>query len=189
MALKWKKADLKTLAEKKVEMANSTCAALIYAGIDAELTSGTKHFSLSLEDQQNINSKFQEETLGATECQYKEDGGDMVIYPAEDIVTIYAAARMLIDRQLAYCSYLKKWINRETDKNVLAGIEYGDDLPEDLDSDMDTVLASSTAQLEKIVAAVNDGAFVDKIASLEAQMTDTQMGLCEVYELALGGAL
>ena len=102
---------------------------------------------------------------------------------------IYAAARMFIDRQLAYCSYLKKWIKRETDKNVLAGIAYGDDLPEDLDVGMDAVLASSTAQLEKIVAAVNDGAFVDKIASLEAQMTDTQMGLCEVYELALGGAL
>ena len=33
MALKWKKEDLKTLAEKKVEMANSTCEALIYAGI------------------------------------------------------------------------------------------------------------------------------------------------------------
>ena len=189
MALKWKKTDLPTLVQRKVDMANETCQNTIYAGIDVELTGGTKHFSLSLEDQQNINSKFQEVTLGATECQYKEDGGDMVIYPAEDIVTIYAAARMFIDRQLAYCSYLKKWIKRETDKNVLAGIAYGDDLPEDLDAGMDAVLASSTAQLEKIVAAVNDGAFVDKIASLEAQMTDTQMGLCEVYELALGGAL
>ena len=185
MALKWKKTNLKTLAEKKVEMANSTCEALIYAGIDVELTSGTKHFSLSLEDQQNINSKFQEVTLGATECQYKEDGGDMVIYPAEDIVAIYAAARMFIDHQLAYCSYLKKWINRETDKNTLAGIEYGDDLPEDLDSEMDTVLESSTAQLEKVVSAVNDGAFVDKIKSLENQMTDAQLALCDVYELVL----
>ena len=113
----------------------------------------------------------------------------MVIYPAEDIVTNYAAARMFSVRQLAYCSYFKKWIKRETDKNLLAGIAYGDDLPEDLDAGMDAVLASSTAQLEKIVAAVNDGAFVDKIASLEAQVTDTQMGLWEVYELALGGAL
>ena len=185
MAVKWNKTDLPTLAQRKVDMANDTCQNTIYAGLDVELTTGTKHFSLSLEDQQNINSKFQEVTLGATECQYKEDGGDMVIYPAEDIVTIYAAARMLIDRQLAYCSYLKKWINRETDKNVLAGIEYGDDLPEDLDSDMDTVLASSTAQLEKVVAAVNDGAFVDKIKSLENQMTDAQLALCDVYELVL----
>ena len=88
MALKWKKTDLPTLAQRKVDMANETCQNTIYAGIDVELTGGTKHFSLSLEDQQNINAKFQEITLGATECQYKEDGGDMVIYPAEDIVTI-----------------------------------------------------------------------------------------------------
>ena len=115
----------------------------------------------------------------------KEYGGDMAIYPAEDIVTIYAASRMLIDRQLAYCSYLKKWVNRETDKNVLAGIEYGDDLPEDLESEMNTVLDSSTAQLEKVVSAVNDGAFVDKIKSLENQMTDAQLALCDVYELVL----
>ncbi len=185
MAVKWNKTDLPTLAQRKVDMANETCQNTIYAGLDVELTTGTKHFSLSLEDQQNINSKFQEVTLGATECQYKEDGGDMVIYPAEDIVAIYAAARMFIDHQLAYCSYLKKWVNRETDKNALAGIEYGDDLPEDLDSEMDTVLESSTAQLEKVVAAVNDGAFVDKIKSLENQMTDAQLALCDVYELVL----
>ena len=47
------------------------------------------------------------------------------------------------------------------------------------------MLASSTAQLEKVVAAVNDGAFVDKIKSLENQMTDAQLALCDVYELVL----
>ena len=109
----------------------------------------------------------------------------MRIVPAEDIVTSYAAARMFIDHQLGYCSDLKKWGNREMDKNVLAGIEYGDDLPEDLESEMNTVLDSSTAQLEKVVSAVNDGAFVDKIKSLENQMTDAQLALCDVYELVL----
>lgn len=74
MAVKWNKTDLPTLAQRKVDMANETCQNTIYAGLDVELTTGTKHFSLSLEDQQNINSKFQEVTLGATECQYKEHG-------------------------------------------------------------------------------------------------------------------
>src|SRR5699024_12103454 len=99
---------------------------------------------------------YEELAAAAPERQHKEAGGDMRIHPAGDTVTICAAARMFIDRQLAYCSHLKKWIKRETDKNVLAGIAYGDDLPEDLDVGMDAVLASSTAQLEKIVAAVKD---------------------------------
>ena len=46
MALKWKKSDLMTLAEKKVQMANETCQSLIYAGIDVQLTTGQEHFSL-----------------------------------------------------------------------------------------------------------------------------------------------
>ena len=41
MALKWKKSDLLTLAEKKVQMANDTCQSTIYNGIDVELTTGT----------------------------------------------------------------------------------------------------------------------------------------------------
>ena len=70
MALKWKKEDLKTLAEKKVEMANSTCEALIYAGIDVELSGGTEHFALEPNDQTNIDSMFTAITLGATQYPY-----------------------------------------------------------------------------------------------------------------------
>ena len=189
MALKWKKSDLQNLTQKKVQMANETCQSLIYAGIDVELSGGTEHFALELHDQANIDSMFNAVTLGATEYQYHSDGGQMKIYSAEDIVTLYAAYRTFVSKQTAYCNFLKVWINRETDKNVLAGITYGSELPEDLATQMKTVMASSATQLQNVIAAVSDGAFVDKIKSLETQMTDAQMGLCEVYELALGGAL
>jgi len=54
---------------------------------------------------------------------------------------------------------------------------------------MQTVLESATAQIQSITELVADGAFADKIFSLETQMTDTQIALCDVYELALGGTL
>lgn len=63
MALKWKKSDLLTLAEKKVQMANDTCQGTIYNGIDVELTTGTEHFSLEPNDQTNIDSMFTAVTL------------------------------------------------------------------------------------------------------------------------------
>ena len=70
MALKWKKNDLMTLAEKKVQMANETCQSLIYAGIDVQLTTGQEHFSLEPNDQTNIDSMFTAVTLGATQYPY-----------------------------------------------------------------------------------------------------------------------
>ena len=47
---------------------------------------------------------------------------------------------------------------------------------------MQTILDAATAQLTSITNAVSDGAFADKISSLEKQLTETQMDLCDVYE-------
>lgn len=182
MAIVWKKTDLPTLAEKKLSMANEACQSAIYAGIDVELSGGTEHFSLEIHDQTNIESMFSAVTLGAKEQQYHCDGGEVKTYSAADIVVLYAAYKNFVTKHTTYCNLLKKWINREEDKAVIAGITYGTDLPDDLDTQMESILTSAATQLQSIVAAVSDGAFLDKILSLEDQMTETQMALCDVYE-------
>ncbi len=189
MAITWKKTDLPTLAEKKLKMANETCQAAIYAGIDVELSGGMEHFSLEMHDQTNIESMFTAVTLGAKEQQYHCDGGQAKIYPASDIVVLYAAYKNFVTKHTTYCNLLKTWIKRETDKDVIASITYGTALPDDLNEQMQSVLDSATAQFQSITELVADGAFADKIISLETQMTDTQIALCDVYELALGGML
>lgn len=189
MAISWKKTNLPTLAEKKLTMANETCQASIYAGIDVELSDGMEHFSLEMHDQTNIESMFTAVTLGAKEQQYHSDGGQTKIYSASDIVVLYAAYKNYVTKHTTYCNLLKAWIKRETDKDVIASITYGSELPEDLNTQMQTVLESATAQIQSITELVADGAFADKIISLENQMTDTQIALCDVYELALGGSL
>lgn len=182
MAIAWKKNDLPTLAEKKISMANETCQSSIYAGIDVELSGGTEHFSLEIHDQTNIESMFSAITLGAKEQQYHCDGGEVKTYSAADVVVLYAAYKSFVTKHTTYCNLLKKWISREEDKSVVAGITYGVDLPDDLNEQMQTILQSAADQLQNIVAAVSDGAFVDKIEALETQMTETQMALCDVYE-------
>lgn len=187
MGLTWKKENLPGLAEKQLDMANKTCQKSIYAGIDVELSGGTEHFSLETHDQANIESMFTAVTLGAKEQQYHCDGGEIKTYSAADVVVLYAAYKNYVTKQTTYCNLLKTWIRRETDKAVIGAIKYGDTLPEDLTAQMKTILDAATKQLTSITAAVSDGAFADKIASLESQMTETQMGLCEVYEQVIAG--
>ncbi len=182
MGLVWRKEDLLTLSEKQISMANETCQQKIYAGIDVELSGGTEHFSLETHDQANIESMFTAVTLGAKEQQYHCDGGEVKTYSAADVVVLYAAYKNYVTKHTTYCNLLKKWIKRETDNAVIGAIQYGDNLPEDLTAQMKTILDAATAQLTSITTAVSDGAFADKISSLENQMTETQMAWCDVYE-------
>ena len=182
MSVEWKKQDLPSLTEKKTNMANETCQKKIYAGIDVELSCGTEHFSLEMHDQANIESMFTAVTLGAKEQQYHCDGGQVKTYSAADIVVLYAAYKNFVTKHMTYCNLLKVWVKREEDKNVLGEIVYGSDLPADLNEQMQAILKSSAEQIKSVTGAVSDGAFVDKIASLENQMTETQMALCDVYE-------
>ena len=151
MALKWKKSDLLTLAEKKVQMANDTCQGTIYNGIDVELTTGTEHFSLEPNDQTNIDSMFTAVTLGATQYPYHSDGAQCKMFSAVDIMTLYVAYKTHVTTQTTYCNFLKIWINRETSKDVLAGIVYGSTLPDDLLAEMNAILASAQEEIQSLI--------------------------------------
>ena len=150
MAIQWKKSDLPTLAEKKVKMAVETCQALIYAGIDVELSTGVQHFSLETHDQTNIDSMFTAVTLGATEYPYHADGEQCIMYSAADIMKLYIAYKSFVTYQTTYQNFLKIWIKRETDKDVIGKIVYGSELPEDLAAEMQAILESANAQIQSI---------------------------------------
>lgn len=152
MAMKYKKTNLLTLAQKKAQMANTTCENLIHAGIDVQLTTGEEHFSLETNDQTNIDSMFTAVTLGATQYPYHSDGAQCKMYSAADIVTLYVAYKTFVTTQTTYCNFLKIWIDRETSKTVLAGITYGSELPDDLASQMETILSAAEAEIQSIIS-------------------------------------
>ncbi len=158
MALKWKKEDLKTLAEKKVEMANSTCEALIYAGIDVELSGGTEHFALEPNDQTNIDSMFTAITLGATQYPYHADGSQCKMCVAADIMTLDVAYKSFVTYQSTYNNFLKIWINRQTDKNALAVITPGSTLQQERHPQMQEIIAAAQAEIESVVAKLTQQA-------------------------------
>lgn len=151
MSLVWNKADLPTMAEKKLEMVSATCQSMICAGIDVELSGGTQHFSLEAHDQTNIDSMFTAVNLGATEYPYHADGNKCVMYPAKDIITLYVAYKSYVTQQTTYCNFLRVWINRETDPEVIGNIVYGSELPDDLKAEMQAVLEAANAQIQGII--------------------------------------
>lgn len=151
MALVWNKTDLPTLAEKKLEEVNAACESIIYAGLDVELSVGKKHFSLTPNDQTNLDSMFSAITLGAAEYPYHADGEQCMMYSATDIMTLYVAYKEFITYQTTYCNMLRTWIKRETDNSVIGGIYYGINLPADLKSDMTSLLQSASAQIQAVI--------------------------------------
>lgn len=152
MSLRWEKSDLPTLAEKKLEEVNAACEKIIYAGIDVEMSVGTKHFSLTPNDQTNLDSMFSAITLGAAEYPYHADGEQCMMYSATDIMALYVKYKEFVTYQTTYCNMLRTWIKRETDNQVIHDIYYGIELPEDLASDMQVLLTAANEQIQAIIA-------------------------------------
>lgn len=140
-----------TRAAKLAEISKS-CNAIIVAGIDIELTQGTVHFNLSIEDQTNIANLFRVVELGGTEFPYQSDGGVCRIYTAAEIAQIYVAAQTLITTQTTYHNALKAYVQTLEDEKAIAEITYGMELPEPYLSEMNEKLAIAQAQMATITA-------------------------------------
>lgn len=143
--------QMETLRAKKLEEVSDACEAAITAGIDVMLGDGTQeHFSLEVPDQSNIDGVFNAVMLGATAYPYHADGKQCKLYSAADIVTLYTAKQSTITQQTTYNNALRQWIGRETSLEVLNGISYGVELPEDLKAEVADILQKAKEQVEAI---------------------------------------
>lgn len=148
-----KAAQEEALRSKKLEEVSNCCEKTICAGIDVTFTDGTQeHFSLETSDQTNIDSVFNSVVMGATEYPYHADGEPCKMYSAADIITLYMSEKSFITKQTTYNNALRQWIKRETDKDVLKAIKYGDALPDDLAAKMTDILAKANEQVQAIVS-------------------------------------
>lgn len=149
--------QMETLRAKKLEEASDACEAAITAGIDVLLGDGTQeHFSLEVPDQSNIDSIFNAVLLGATAYPYHADGKQCKLYSAADIVTLYTAKQSTITQQTTYNNSLRQWIGRETSLEVLKGISYGVELPEDLKAEVADILQQAKEQVEAIAKKLGE---------------------------------
>ena len=143
---------IEEIRESKLLEMSGVCEQMIYNGVDVELSTGTKHFSLEPNDQTNIDGIFSAITLGATEYPYHADGEPCEMYSASDIVTLYVAAKGFVTQQTTYCNALRQWIKREDRIEALSAIQYGDTLPSDLQTSVENILTAANEQVQAIIA-------------------------------------
>lgn len=140
------------LRAEKLREVSDACEAAITSGIDVEFKDGRQeHFSLEVPDQSNIDGVFNAVVLGATAYPYHADGEQCKLYTAADIVTLYVAKQSYITKQTTYNNALRQWIRRENSLEVLKGISYGVELPDDLKAEVADILQQAKEQVEAIV--------------------------------------
>lgn len=149
-----KKYIIKTLSNKTKES--------IENGIDVITSfsedSAPEHFSLTETDQTNIDSMFSAVVLGATEYSYHADGKDCIMYPASDIISIYITYKSFVTYSTTYYNKLKKWINRLETTEEVRSIYYGEELPEDLKTEMDSIISSAQQQVDIVINKITNEA-------------------------------
>ena len=156
MSLKWNKTNLPTITEKKIQEINLCCEQKIYQGIDVTLANGGKvHFSLTPNDQTNLDSIFNAVVLGAKEYPYHADKNECTLFSAEDIITIYSNYKSFVTYHLTYCNYAKKYIQSLTNKTLIASFNYGDTLPEDFMEKINELLNSASNQVQNIINTIS----------------------------------
>ena len=144
--------QMETLRAEKLREVSDACEAAITSGIDVLFGDGRKeHFSLEVPDQSNIDGVFNAVVLGATAYPYHADGEQCKLYSASDIVKLYVAKQSYITQQTTYNNALRQWVRRETSLEVLKGISYGVELPDDLKAEVADILQQAKEQVEAIV--------------------------------------
>jgi hypothetical protein len=121
------------------------CSAAIYSGV----TVSGKRYSLTLVSQQNLKTAQDKITAGATSVIFAADGEEPTVHTAEQITAISNAAYEWGVVNTSYYAKLQKWIARETDTTILNAIDYGSALPDDLMSELATLLAGAGIDLAK----------------------------------------
>lgn len=124
---------------------SADCQADIFKGDNVEISSGTKLFTFTLEDQNNLTNAMSVITQSPDieTFPFHASGEECTMFPVSDIVTIYLTLQMRLTKLTTYCNMLNMYIRSLNDKDELAKITYGMDLPEEYQTKMDAIVEQS----------------------------------------------
>lgn len=157
--------ELITLSRvSKLAELRTICNSMIEQGVDVVTSNSgdtTEHFSLDSYSQNNITNMFYSVMAGIEEYPYHADGKECTTYSKEDIVAIYVSAQSAITYHTTYNNMLRALVNRTDDVETLAAVTYGMELPEDLNTSMQSNIAAAQAQIQKILATLSGTVVLD----------------------------
>lgn len=126
-----------TIKEKKIAEMSTACREAIIEGFDVILSDGKKrHFSMTVEDQLNINSLYGLLSSGMTAVPYHADGDACEYFSADDFQIIAQMAASHKTFHESYFNSLKTFINSKRTASTIEAITYGVVIPEQYQSDV-----------------------------------------------------
>lgn len=132
-------------AAKRSEISR-ICNETIFTGVDVTLSDGSvKHFSMTDEDQLNLFGKQAQLAAGMEQVEYHSDGEPCRFYSATDAVLIINAAMAFKTFHTTYTNSAFQWIKALRKASTISAITYGDDIPEQYQSDVLKVLYQEAA--------------------------------------------
>ena len=128
---------LNTVKANKTAEMSAACRSAIIAGFDVILSDGKDHhFSLTVEDQLNLNALFGLLAAGAEQVPYHADGETCVYFAAADMQTVVQEATAHKTYHESYFNSLKAYIASKRTAASVNAIEYGTEIPEQYQSDV-----------------------------------------------------
>lgn len=131
----------------------------IQMGIDVETEYGVEHFSLEERDKTMLLAIYAMVQGGMSQFPYHSLGANdttnmCVVYSDTDIGKIAVAAFSYITFHESYANMLSQWLERVEDLDEARTIQYGADLPEDLQQYLEMVMfcASNAETVEEMMA-------------------------------------
>lgn len=120
----------------KLRELSAACNASIIAGVDVQFEDGMHHFSMGIEDQLNLMSLQAMIMAGQTEVAYHADGEPCRFYTAQEFTVLATAATNWKLYHESYYNSMRAYVNALEDADTIAGISYGDTVPEEYQTDV-----------------------------------------------------
>lgn len=123
------RAQLVEARKTKIAELSNQCSLRISQGVSVKLSDNKYHkFSLTVEDQLNIQSLYADILGGDASVVYHEDGKECQKFSAEDFIQIVKASRQHIKYHTTYFNILKNYIKKSRDAFEISSIIYGVDV-------------------------------------------------------------
>ena len=128
---------LEYLKTAKITQMDSACRKAIIGGCDLTLSDGKQsHFSFEITDQMQIGKLRERAMSGDTFLPYHADGEPCKNFAADDILALYGAMEETIQHHTTYFNSLKIYIGSMIDKQTVADVWYGMDIPEEYQTEV-----------------------------------------------------
>ena len=132
------------LKTQKIKEMSYYCNQAIVNGFDVELSDGrTHHFSLTVQDQLNLITLSSLAASGVDNIPYHADGELCEFFSVNDIQMIVKAATELKTYHTTYYNSLKLFIQSLGDRDDVANVIYGANIPDEYKSDVLIALLSN----------------------------------------------